>query len=1112
MINDDIDDINKCSRHILDLILSNNISYFVKSLINNYNQCLDNIEMIFKKEIHIQIDEKSSYILELIDLKYENSMFEDKVITVNMALQYKLNYYKIMYGKFKQTIIIDNKIYVTNDNDYHEILKIPIMVGSKFCVSKNENIIYDPYFSQEVPGGFFILKGNKRAISFRSRIRFNQPLIIPYGKTEEDKFGERLDIQGIKCVLFSRYAFEYPFYSYNISILYKDNIFLLNLIGKKDKIDVECNIFTLIKTLSDYTDKDILNDILQDTLQDLKEQVITLISYSLEKSLNSKINDEDLEKIKLSIVQGKRTGKRYETKIQADYLLFCLKKYLRVSLGVEKIESRDSFSKFKVLETTGSLIEELFINYIRSITKSLKDGLITRSKNDLIDLDVLKNIKPFKTEFFMKNFVSSAQWGSSSKTGVCELIPPTGNLLHDLQNLRKFQDTEGKVPIKQKRFARTEYQGFLDSMTTPTSKKVGLIKHLTLLSYVTDYNYNNHFIAMDFVNKYLEELKIEDYKDNIPRYSIFIDGELIIYNKLNRNQILDLDNYLNNLRYKNDTYKIENCHHIDNISFTLEIFTHGGRLVCPMIKLKPNNTYPIKYEELKKYKTLKELSKNHNDIIDLIQIYSVDYIPIGLNMKEINDYINDLKIRYKDDKIKYEYKYIHIDNACISSLPIAMMQFANCQAPVRNLHLAKQCVSSIVKNPNLDNFNSEKTRYSMLSPNIPLTDSHISLYLNSETLPYCLSFFSQIKGDISNQEDAITLNLDFISRGCMLSVVYFNLTLECDPKLGEKFDKPILKNDTSNLNFNKLGPNGVVSIGEYVEYNDVLICKTFYEKNQENNQSIRYKVIHYEKYTPGRVVNIIEYKSPLDQKKYMNVKISQMKYGTPGDKMSSIYGQKGVIGNIYSGDIFGITEYGFTTSLMISPSSMTRLTAGQLKEPLLDYYCLINGTKIFNDSFKTLNINNIRNYMKQHNLDGNCLMRVYLESERVGCLNSTNISLVAYRRQKQLVDKSKVKPLFGEVDALTKQPVEGLKLGTMEVDAYQIYGVSRFLKDTYKYNIVNLCNMCGTIVDKQICPICKHDNSIIKIKIPSATYALRDYLTALGIDMQMYVNPEDVIR
>jgi DNA-directed RNA polymerase beta subunit len=1091
-----IQDEDMCFLKIMSIIVKDP-DYFTKPLTESYNSAIINIINIIKLGFTINLQNNVTYTLKVEDVKITYPYINNTLITLPLALgSNDLSYYFTVNCKFTQIITINTNSYVVKDETLIPYINIPIMVGSNYCLGKKKDMIYDPLLDENTTGGYFVLKGNKRGISFRYKLKYNEPLIIPYTKI----LNKKLNINNIYCLIYSKKAFEYPSLSYNIEIKYKNDILILIIILKDVKLSF--NIFSIILKLNSMTHKEIINEIATDVLENCSNDIYN-ICY---KSLNDKhdITDEQIVQIKTTFIHIEPTN-------LVDYLFYTIKKILRVHFGFEEIIERDSYSKAKSIDSPGSLIEELSINHKRNVKNNFTKYIEKSNIKELNNIAIFKVPNIFHTEYLLSNFISSGSWGNSiKKVGVCQLILPL-NYVNQLQLLRKFTSekiSDDSQSLIDKRIADSEIQGFICTATSPASKNVGYHRYLATFAQVTTYNYEYHFTALKYIKEYLKE-NVDNYLEN-KNYYLLLDGE-ILGKKLSLQYIQEIATWIDNLRYTTEDYVITNCHYINYKSFSLIIQTIGGRLIVPVIKLNFDSTIhklPVTYDEMKNINTFEDLKKYR--IIDYIDIQSIQYKSVGLNMDEIHNYQRSIKSRYNNNTISYKFNYCHIDTCALYSLSLALSILPNCNAGVRNLHEAKQMASSIGSKIYLNYVSNLKTDKVLASGTKSLVNTDATKYLLNDVVTDKFNVFVQINSRSENQEDAICASEHLKKRGGLLMKVFKTYIKEVDLKINEKLASPInVEND--RINYSKINNSGVVNINEIVYKNDCIIYKLINLK--DTISKMRPDIEIYDSDIPGHVVYVNI--STTMGKQTVVIKIEQLLTGFSGDKFASVHGQKGVLGAFLHPTEFGSNEYGFRASFQLSPAAYTRMTNSQLLTPLLNQVAIINCNNIIVNQKSKININKLRDYIESNGVNKYLLFKHYIDKHNVYYMNNICTSVIGFRRLKEIVDVSHVKELKGEINHLTKNPTDGKsggsKIGKMEIDALLSHGVSSLIKNTYKFVHYSLCNNCGIIAINNYCKTCESSSSIIKVSSVGAFKTITDIFMSLGISLKCHVANENII-
>lgn len=1104
---------------LTDLVLSQP-GFLVRSCIDSYNAMIENLSDIIKTEIHIQLDENDpnspSVIFHGREVRFVHPKMDDKLITASTCLYYRMSYYVSIEAKFDQTIIRNSQSQNTIQTDWIEMTKLPIMVGSNLCVSTCKGKLYDPLFSREDAGGYFILKGNKKAIFYKPRLKFNEILVVPRGKTASSN-EEALSINELEVNIISKRAYSYPSYQHFLIISCDQSVVSLNISTLSP--DKSYNIFSVIKGISGMRDIDIIEYLLNDVyLRNVPEETYSLITVTLQDSLRNIIDENTIDVIKYSIAHLNEEDNKSE------FLLYCIRKLLRVALRFEPVDVRDSYNRTKLMDTPGSLVEELFISYMKITKKMMRDKI--RNQPVIQEVSLLSELRIFQSEYMLKFFISNEYWGTSKKKHVCELIQPM-NYLSQLESLRKItEDEKEKNKIIEKRRSHTDYQGFICSITSPTSPNIGLHKFWALFGFSNAYVYRYHPNWMKVLREYMSKLQKSNlsasteetrdavYSDRTVKggsYDLFLDG--VILGQLTVEGVQEACKYIDKVKFSDiEKYGEFTVTYVDYTRLTLNVNTHGGRILVPVVKLKENRV-PVHYGDIHGMTELSEFTSKYPGVLDYVDTHWVDHNSLSMSLSDIKEYNREIKENYGSNA-SYKFSAVHLSPYAQYSISIALNPFASYQAAVRNLHVAKHLVSSITCNPAMEYNSQEKTRKHLIRGSRPLTRGPIDAHLGVDNMPVVVQMYLEMSSDILTQEDSYLMNWNAIARGALAIYEYKTYEMYVSFKSDEKFNTPTTKNRYFGFNFSKLDSDGIVMLNAEVEHGDVLMCKV--ESVGDDSVHVMPKVEIYDQYSPGRVCKIERYKNDTEAREYVIVKICKTSLGDAADKLSTDQGQKGVIGQIVSASEFAHNDMNFICSIKCSASAHTRMTGGQLMQPLTNYYAVINGNAVVNNTFDNLDINNMRDYLESHGMDRNQLSRVYREDCGFQLLNSVYVAPISFRRMRQLADNGSVKKADSGIDPITRNPLKGknsgIKLGRMENDALEIYGVSDYMQSIINYNDkYRICNTCGIRVDVPQCPICKSSSNLMRVKIPAALGAVIEMCRPLGIGIKMRVDPSTTV-
>jgi ribosomal protein L37AE/L43A len=240
--------------------------------------------------------------------------------------------------------------------------------------------------------------------------------------------------------------------------------------------------------------------------------------------------------------------------------------------------------------------------------------------------------------------------------------------------------------------------------------------------------------------------------------------------------------------------------------------------------------------------------------------------------------------------------------------------------------------------------------------------------------------------------------------------------------------------------------------------------------------------------------------------------------GVPCWTGNSRHGQKGTIGIMYPQQDMPFTQSGMTPDLIVNPHALPkRMTIGHLIECVTGKVSALQGYESDATPYNGLVPEDVADVLEKE-----CGFERYgkelFYNGRTGEQITMNIFIgpTFYQRLKHMVSDKIHSRASGPTQLLVRQPSEGrgraggFKLGEMEKDALNAYGVVQFLKertfdnsDKFTYFV---CNDCGQVAVvntvKKIyrCTFCKDEPSgFTRVNAPYAQKLMFQELTSLGI-------------
>jgi DNA-directed RNA polymerase II subunit RPB2 len=387
--------------------------------------------------------------------------------------------------------------------------KFPIMVQSEFCILYGlpKEIRFSMGECRNDIGGYFIIDGKEKSIVPQEKFADN----MLYIKKESDKYLFTANIRSVSENV------SKPIRTLNVAItapgggrggLSKVSYTNLNIVVNIPNVRAPVPLFILFRALGFLSDKEIITMCLLD-LEKYKPMV-ELFRPSVHESASIMTQTAALRYIAI-LTKGKTTHHALE--ILVDYLFphigetnYIEKAYylgdivfqlLKVYAGIEEPTNRDNY-KYKRLETTGSLLYDLFREYY---TKQLKEVHLDFEKRLYFNQSLFANnleglIRENFRDVFLNRVVDAGfkkaykgNWGSTTNTKRIGVVQDMNRLSHNtmLSQLRKTNiQLDATAKVVGPRLLHPSQWGYFDPIDTPDGGNIGLIKNLCISTYVTN--------------------------------------------------------------------------------------------------------------------------------------------------------------------------------------------------------------------------------------------------------------------------------------------------------------------------------------------------------------------------------------------------------------------------------------------------------------------------------------------------------------------------------------------------------------------------------------------------------------------------------------------------
>tara|TARA_B100001250_G_scaffold322903_1_gene286201 strand:+ start:75 stop:4319 length:4245 start_codon:yes stop_codon:yes gene_type:complete len=821
----------------------------VKQQIDSFNYFLDHsLSSIIKENKSTSLGDTKNTQIEISNIYITSPFHIESDGTHNMILPFETRIRNLTYAS---SVYIDIRIVNNEDEplifEHCLLCKLPMMVGCKLCNLQLEDV--DSKECQYDNGGYFIINGSEKVLIAQEKMNNNQ--VYVFAKKPPNKYQYVSELRGVKD-----------------KEIKSTSTIIINITNPNSKnerfIKIMCSflkteipIFFIFYIFGCKNHKDILECF---TLTE-KDKLLLIPSlleanvYSQEEAfayIESKmIYNYDLESMKKEIMVHIDEDKK---KLQM--LIYMVEQLILCVQGKRTDDDRDHY-KNKRIDLSGQLLAGLFRQLFKRTFKEFINGSVKALKSGkLFNINYLLKTKIITNG--LKYSLATGNWGIGSSCNVRNGVSQVLNRLtfsSTLSHLRRINSPIGRDgKLTSPRHLHNSHWGKVCPSETPEGQACGLVKNLSLMSYVSTFSDSEGIknICKSFID--VNKL-IQGYTN------VFVNGYLIgavkdkcmILEKLRHYRRTGCVAFDVSIVY--DTYKSE-----------IRVNTDAGRICRPLfiVKNKRLNEDGI---------------KNAKCWSDLLMSSTIEYIDSD---EEENVYIALFQSQITQDY--YTHCEIHpsmILGVCASTIP-----FANHNQSPRNTYqsaMSKQAVGVYASN-----FEQrfDTLSHILLYPQKPLVHTKVSNVLQTMTLPSGQNAIVAIATYSGyNQEDSIIMNKSSIDRGLFRTMFYrtYKEEVKCQGGVGikENIEKPNPKEcmGLKLANYDKLESDGVISPGTHVEGNDVIIGKTI---NQSDDTKKDISTIS--RHNEDGIVDKVIVTNNEQGSTMVKVRVRNMKTPTIGDK------------------------------------------------------------------------------------------------------------------------------------------------------------------------------------------------------------------------------------
>jgi len=897
-------------------------------------------------------------------------------------------------------------------------------------------------------------------------------------------------------------------------------------------------------------------------------EILEEISKMMNKQMNQNIfnkepnilkwyNTRSLEKFDKYLLP--HLGNNSESRIKKlRYIGHLINKLLLVVLDVVESSDRDSYENKRIATAGINLAKTLKTNFNFAVVQACRRHLITDfqstefSKIPFAD-SVRASVKPTDLERVMNQQITSVSSVSSINNTIqvqnrtvsqpvyrkndLNVKSQLNTITVNNTNVSSAKQTDRADEMRR---VQPSYLGNICiSQSADTGEKVGLIKQMACSASICESADSNSLKMKIYMDE--EFIPLDDVLPSEitsrKLCKIFINGDWIGFCE-------NSHTFVFRWRMKRRADEIHAQTTILWKELTREIYfwVDVGRITRPLICVYSNiseyienrkqihrekdgknksgkKTTPIQYKQWIK------LTRAHIDDL-LAKKITID----DLRAKQIIEYISaeeqqntyiaenyDIFKKHSDD-ITYQYTHCEIEQAIFGLLALASPCGSHTPGTrtTYSTNQKKQTCGWFALNYPYRMDKHTFLQYYCQLPTIKCFSDTIS-YPNNENL---ISAYMMYSG--YNQEDSCIINKAAVSRGLFNGCHYYYEKTEV--QRGEQIT-PIDRIRTTDIKKNAiyqfLDERGLIRENTMVKKNYVLISKV--EQLQKpltiNNINYHFKdrSIIYREEEPAYVEKVLlTYNDEGTQ--ICKVKLRANRPIQVGDKISTRMGNKGIVCEVMRAEDMPYDENGLAPDIITTPNSIpTRMCIGQIIEGCMAQLAVRKGTIYDATTFFRTDYKDILEKLRAEGVTFQGYRRLF--NGKTGVWMDTLIFMVptSYNRLAKFVKDGYHAINTGPTNAITRQPIDGLRIGEMEKDVLMAHGSVMTLD--VKFNddsdgiMLPICRICNRVAiineSKSIykCMTCKQTADIAMVPSTWVANVLIHEVNAMNISMKFALEP-----
>lgn len=1003
------------------------------------------------------------------------------------------------------------------------------------------------------PGGYFVVKGNEKAILIQEQLSKNRVIIeadpkgnpcasITSSTRERKSKGYILLKNGKIYVKHNTLGDDIPFAIVMKAMGIESDMEMVQLVGSEPEI-VDCLSLSLEEPvrLGISTQLQALRYI----GQKIRNRAMSSSFTSYRKP---QAPEDEARDVLANVVFSHIPVVNFDFRAKCIYVGHIVRRIIMTHLGKAPMDDKDYYGN-KRLELAGSLLSLLFEDLFKLFNKDLKRqaDMVLSKANRAQAFDVVKCIRPDTITHGMSTAISSGNWVLKrfrmDRAGVTQVLSRLSYISALGMMTRVNSQFEKTRKVSGPRSLQPSQWGMLCPADTPEGEACGLVKNLALLAHIT----TDEDTAP--IERLCRDLGVEDVNmmtgneiNSAGAYLVFLNGLILGGHRRPRYLV----KMLRTMRRQGQAGEFVSLY-LHQGQKSIHISTDGGRVCRPMIIVDEKTALPRL-----KQTHIEGLVAGTINIRDLLRQGVAEYIDVN---EENNCLIavteRELDVARKQGLHNRKMAYTHLEIDPLSLLGVVAGLIPNPhhnQSP-RNTYqsaMGKQAIGAIGLN---EYARMDGMIYTMIYPMKPMVKTRTLDLISFDQLPggqnACIAVMAYSGYDI---EDAVVLNKASIDRGfgrCMVlkkhqtSVRrYANGAMDrtCGAPDASQFPEGL--EDKRYARYRAIDKDGICMVGELMNNGSIMVNK---ESPLDTSTQIggaefglqgsgmsalsqmeyKYSGMSYKSGAPSYVDKVL-ITSNENEQFLIKVMVRQVRRPEVGDKFASRHGQKGVVGIIVPQVDMPFNEMGHPPDLIMNPHGFpSRMTVGKLIELLVGKAGSYEGRQAYASAFgeefgSTDTPASASEYLIRNGL--NYVGKDVLYSGTNGMPLDAYIfsGPIFYQKLKHMVLDKMHARARGPRAVLTRQPTEGrsrdggLRLGEMERDCLIAYGASNLIMERLMHSSdgfsANVCLTCGLLQYQSWCQYCRSGEQVADIRMPYACKLLFQELQSMNVLPKLRLN------